>query len=432
MDITDASNFPGQADQLFSPETEAEVADILKRASAQKIPVTIGGALTGLAGGASPQGGWAISLTRMRQIEVAQGRAVVGPGAILRDVQAAVARSGQFYAPDPTENTSSIGGNISANSSGSRSFRYGATRRHVLSLRVVLMDGSVLSIQRGDKIDFDVPAISLPCTTKLSAGYPLAPGMDYVDLFVGNEGTLGVVTEAELQLLPAPGDRIGGVVFFRSEADALDAVELWRLTPGLNMIEYIDQASLQMMAVDHKAALMIEIEGDADIDLSTALESDSWFATSASDRERFRVFRHTLAEKANDRVRRTGFVKFGTDYAVPLDQNREMMAIYRRVLDVEAPGRYVIYGHIGDAHVHVNSFPENQQQFERGKAVMTDLAREAVRLGGTVGAEHGLGKRKAHLLEIQYPPDQIQAMKNVKRRFDPHWLLGQGTLFARD
>ena len=197
------------------------------------------------------------------------------------------------------------------------------------------------------------------------------------------------------------------------------------------MIEYIDHASLEMMDTPHQAALMIEIEGDADIDMSTALENDSWFATSATDRERFRVFRHTLAEKANDRVRRTGFVKFGTDYAVPLDKNREMMSIYRRVLDADSPGRYVIYGHIGDAHVHVNSFPETREQFERGKEIMTDLAREAVKLGGTVGAEHGLGKRKAHLLEIQYAPDQIAAMKAVKRRFDPNWLLGRGTLFAQ-
>jgi len=430
VDITDASNYPGQADQLFTPETESEVAAILKRASQQKIPVTVCGALTGLAGGASPSGGWALSLTRLRTLKVDKGRAVVGPGVLLREVQSAAANSGQFYAPDPTENTSSIGGNIAANSSGSRSFRYGATRRHVLSLRVAFMDGSIQTFRRGEKIDFEVPRISLPRTTKHSAGYPLAPGMEWVDLIVGNEGTLGVVTEAELQFLPAPGERLGGVVFFRSEADALAAVDRWRPTPGLNMIEYIDHASLQMMDTPHQAALMIEIEGDADIDMSTALENDSWFATSATDRERFRVFRHTLAEKANDRVRRTGFVKFGTDYAVPLDKNREMMAIYRRVLDADSPGRYVIYGHIGDAHVHVNSFPETRDQFERGKELMTGLAREAVKLGGTVGAEHGLGKRKAHLLEIQYPPDQIEAMKKVKRRFDPDWLLGQGTLFA--
>ncbi len=176
VDITDASHYPGHADQLFTPESESEVAAILQRASREKIPVTICGALTGLAGGASPSGGWAISLSRLRKLEVGKGRATVGPGVLLREVQAAAAASGQFYAPDPTENTSSIGGNIAANSSGSRSFRYGATRRHVLSLRVAFMDGSIATLRRGEKIDFDVPSISLPRTTKLSAGYPLAPG----------------------------------------------------------------------------------------------------------------------------------------------------------------------------------------------------------------------------------------------------------------
>ena len=186
MDLTDASNYPGHADEVLSPETESEVAAILQRASQQKTPVTVCGALTGLAGGASPAGGWAISLTRMRKLEVGQGRAVVGPGVLLREVQAAAADSGQFYAPDPTENTSSIGGNIAANSSGSRSFRYGATRRHVLALRVALMDGSIVTLRRGEKIDFEVPRISLPRTTKHSAGYPLAPVMEWVDLMVGN------------------------------------------------------------------------------------------------------------------------------------------------------------------------------------------------------------------------------------------------------
>ena len=429
MDVTDASGYPGHADQVFSPDKEQDVADLLRQASDKKIPVTATGALTGLAGGGSPDGGWAISLSRFRKLEISKGRARVGPGVLLRDVQSAAANAGQFYAPDPTENTSSIGGNIAANASGSRSFRYGATRRHVLSLNVAFLDGTVRTIQRGEKVDFDVPAISLPHTTKLSAGYPLQPGMDLIDLIIGSEGTLGLVTEAELNLLPAPGDRLGGVVFFKSEAAALDAVDLWRPTPGLNMIEYIDEASLKMMEVPHKAALMIEIEGDADIDLSGALESDSWFAMSATDRERFRVFRHGLAEKVNARIRRTGYTKIGTDYAVPLDKNRDMMAAYRTTLDKEMPGKYVIYGHIGDAHVHVNAFPESQEDHDRGKAVMTELERVAVSLGGPVGAEHGLGKRKTHLLEIQYQADQIEAMKNVKRRFDPEWLSGRGTLF---
>jgi FAD/FMN-containing dehydrogenase len=430
LEVTDASGYPGHADQVFSPSTGQEIAGLLRQASERKIPVTASGALTGLAGGASPDGGWAISLARLRGLEVFPGRARAGPGALLREVQAAATHSGQFYAPDPTENTSSIGGNIATNASGSRSFRYGATRRHVLSVNVAFLDGSIRTIRRGERADFEVPAIALPRTTKLSAGYPLEPGMDLIDLIVGSEGTLGLVTEAELQLLPAPGERLGGVVFFASEGAALDAVDRWRPTPGLNMIEYIDEASLQMMDVPHRAALMIEIEGDAEVDLGGALEADSWFATSAADRERFRVFRHALAEKVNARVRRTGFTKIGTDYAVPLDRNREMMAAYRKTLDREMPGKYVIYGHIGDAHVHVNAFPASQEEHERGKEIMTELARVAVSLGGTVGAEHGLGKRKTNLLEIQYPTEQIEAMKNVKRRFDPAWLLGRGTLFA--
>lgn len=434
LDLTDVSGYPGHADRVFAPETESELAAILRRAFTEKIPVTVCGALTGLAGGAAPQGGWAVSLLRMRKFDLRAGRAMVGPGVLLREVQAEAAVSRQFYAPDPTENTSSIGGNIAANASGSRSFRYGATRRHILSLRVALMDGSIVAFQRGQRIDFEVPRISVPRTTKHSAGYPLAPGMEWVDLFIGNEGTLGVVTEAELQLLPAPGERIGGVVFFRSEEDALEAVDRWRPTPGLNMIEYIDRGSLQMMDIPQQAALMVEIEikigGGAEIDMSTALESESWFATSSADRERLRRFRHALPEKANERVRRNGFVKLGTDFAAPLDKNREMLAVYRRVMEREAPGRYIIFGHVGDANLHVNNFAETASQFERGKEIMTELAREAVALGGTVGAEHGLGKRKAHLLEIQYPPDEIEAMKNVKRRFDPDGLLGRGTLLG--
>jgi FAD/FMN-containing dehydrogenase len=197
-------------------------------------------------------------------------------------VQSGAAASGQFYAPDPTENTSSIGGNIATNASGSRSFRYGATREHVLALRVALLDGRVIEVRRGQPVDFEVPALPLPRTTKHSAGYRLAPGMDAVDLFIGNEGTLGVVTQAELKLLPAPGEILGGVVFFASEEAALDAVDRWRETPGLRMLEYLDGKSLRMMDVAHRAALMIEIEGEADLDMTGTLESDSWFATSAA------------------------------------------------------------------------------------------------------------------------------------------------------
>ena len=430
MEVVDASGYAGCADQVLAPESAEEVAKILLEASSKGIPVTVAGALTGLTGAAVPQGGWSLSARKMRSIEVLPGRAVAGAGALLREIQAAAASSGQFYAPDPTENTSSIGGNIAANASGSRSFRYGATREHVLALTVVLMDGRVLNLRRGEPVDFPVPPIALPRTRKHSAGYRLAPAMDFVDLFVGSEGTLGVVTEAELRLLPAPGELLSGVIFFPSEEAALAAVERWRNMPALRMLEYLDGASLKMMNVAHEAALMVEQDGEGELDMTGALEADSWFAASAADRERFRQFRHALPERVNQRIRASGFLKLSTDYAVPFTELRTMLSTYRSALNSDFRDRYVIFGHIGDAHLHVNIFPNTADEFARAQGIMTDLARAAVALGGTVGAEHGLGKRKAHLLAIQYSPEEIEAMREIKRRFDPHWLLGRGTLFT--
>src|SRR5262249_30575045 len=181
------------------------------------------------------------------------------------------------------------------------------------------------------------------------------------------------------------------------------------------------------------AAILFEDEtGDVDgwharLEATRALLEDSWFATTPADRERFRRFRHALPELVNARVRRNGFMKLGSDYAVPVERNREMLAEYRRRLEGEFD--YVIFGHIGDAHLHVNILPTSEEQFAGGQALMLDFARHAVSLGGTVSAEHGLGKRKAHLLALQYTLDQIEAMKEVKRRLDPQWLLGRGTLF---
>ena len=423
-EISDASTFRGCADEVFTPRDEEELVRILTRGE----PVTVMGALTGVTGGGVPLSGSAISMTRMNRIEIQPGRAIVGPGALLRDVQAAAARSGQFYAPDPTENTASIGGNIACNASGSRSYRFGSTRDYVTGLRVALLDGRVMEVRRGDPVDFDVAAIRVPHTTKFSCGYRLAPGMDFVDLFVGSEGTLGVVTQAELKLLPAPGELTGGVVFFRSEEAAIEAVERWRGVRELRMIEYFDAASLRMMEVQQNAALMIELEGDCDLDLRGASEEESWFAISPADRERLREFRHTLPERVNSRIRASGFLKLSTDYAVPLEKNREMIANYRRMIDLD----YVLFGHVGDAHLHVNTFSSSPAEFARAKALMTELARAAVELGGTVGAEHGLGKRKTALLGVQYSGGEITAMRQVKRRFDPEWRLGRGTLFENE
>jgi FAD/FMN-containing dehydrogenase len=434
--LEDASGFQGEADRLIAPATEAELLETIAAASQSGTSITIVGARTGLTGGCIPQGGWAVSLEKFRRLEICSGRAIAGAGVSLDSLQAEAARTRQFYAPDPTERTASIGGTVATNASGSRSFRYGSTRRHILALRVALMDGRVLHLRRGDQVDFDVPAVALPNTTKNTAGYPLAPGMDWIDLFAGSEGTLGVVMEAELQLLPAPADVLAGIVFLISDGAALDVVDAWRRIPGLRMIEYFDANSLDFLRPHYPeippraaAALLIEQEeGDVDFWADHAPE-DSWFAASDQDRERFRRFRHALPELVNDTMRRRGFMKLGSDYAVPLARNREMLAEYHATLQGQGI-EYVIFGHIGDAHVHVNILPRSPAEFEAGRHLMLHFAKHAVSLGGAVSAEHGLGKRKAHLLELQYKPEQIESMKQVKRRLDPQWLLNRGNLFA--
>jgi len=448
--LEDASGFQGHAEKVFAPADEAGVAEVLRQASATGKPVTVAGAGTGVTGARVALGGWVLSLERLNRLEVHPGLARAEAAVTLSELHRAAGQSGQFYPPDPTEAAASLGGTIATNASGSRSFRYGDTRKHVLRLRVVLADGRVLDLPRGEPVDFEVPAIPAPATTKQTAGYHLRPGMDWVDLFIGSEGTLGVITHAELRLLPAPGALLAGVVFFRGDRAAVAAVEDWRANARARMLEYFDRPSLALLRgrfpevpEQAGAAVLFEQELSAEddpeverwaerLETAGALVEDSWFATSARDRERFRKFRHALPEAVNDTVRRNGFLKMGSDYAVPPARNLEMLEYYRRRLEQEFAGRYVIFGHIGDAHVHVNILPASQEEFARAQALMVEFARQAVALGGTVSAEHGLGKRKAHLLAIQYTPEHLEAMKQVKRRLDPQWLLGRGTLWPAE
>ena len=375
-----------------------------------------------------PHGGWVLSLENFTKLELHEGYATVGSGLLLRDLKA----PRQFYAPDPTETWAALGGTIATNASGSRSFLYGPTRHHMRALKVATMDGAIRTYHRGDKVDFPIPDIPIPNTTKHTAGYYLRPNLDWVDLFTGSEGTLGIILEAEVTLLPTPLDLLTAVIFFASDEAALDAVDQWRQIPGLRMLEYMDANSLALLDNPNRAALLIEQIGDEPHDLleqADALWNDSWFANNAADRERFRVFRHSLPERVNDTVRRNGSLKMGTDFAVPIGRNRDMLSIYREQCDKYFPNQYVIFGHIGDAHLHVNLLPTTIDEQSRAKQLILDLARSAVSLGGTVSAEHGVGKRKANLIDLQFTQDQIDSMKEVKRHLDPEWRLGVGTLF---
>lgn len=441
--LTDASGFTGWAEEVFSPGTESEVIAVIRKAAESRTPITIAGAGSGLTGSRVPQGGWVLSLEKFRELRVEPGLAHVGAAVTLLRLRDAALATRQFYAPDPTEITASLGGTIATNASGSHSFYFGSTRRHVRALRVALMDGTIREYRRGEQIDFDVPALPIPATTKYTAGYPLKPGMDFIDLFCGSEGTLAIILEADVSLLPLPESLFAGVIFFASDNDALDAVTSWRTLAELRMLEYADRNSLDLLRgrypeipLTAHAALLIEAEGE-DVDAwETRLESaralieHSWFAVGPKDRERFRAFRHSLPELVIDTMRRRGFLNMGTDYAVPIAREREMLDFYRLRLETELPSRYVIFGHIGDAHLHVNMLPSTPAEADRATALLKEFAIHAVGLGGTVSAEHGLGKRKASLLSLQFSPAEIKAMMDVKRRFDPHWLLGRGSLFG--
>ncbi len=444
--VEDASGYQGLADQVLVPSSAEDVSRILRDCSDIQMPVTLAGALTGVTGAGCPELGASVRLDRLRRLEIHDGFAIAGAGLPLAELHAAAHGTGQFFPPDPTEWSASAGGAISTNASGSRSFLYGSTRRWIRSLTAVFMDGSIRTFKRGNRLDFDYRPLPAPRTTKSTAGYYLRENTGWVDLLAGSEGTLAAVVEAEFDLLPQPQRLLTGVVFFPDESASIQAVDAWRAAPRLRMLEFFDGPSLDLLRRKYaeipaaaQSALLIEQELDQlpgdpidawleRLDSAGALD-DSWFGETAQDRERFRVLRHALPELVNDTVRRNGLQKLGSDFAVPVDQNAAMMRIYREALTREFPSVAVIFGHIGDAHVHVNLLPETQAQSDQGRELMIEFARQAVALGGTVSAEHGLGKRKRHLLELQFSPAEIEAMKAVKRRLDPQWLLGQGTLF---
>lgn len=445
--LEDSSGYRGQADRVVAPASQQEVSEIVRHCVREQIPLTVAGAGTGLTGARVPLGGWVLSLEKFRGLAIQPGRAICGSAVTLADLQAAAGRTRQFFGPNPTETSASVGGIISTNAGGARSFHYGSVRRHVLALEATFMDGRTVRLRRGDRIDFPVDMIHSPATTKNAAGYALEPDGEWVDLLAGSEGTLAIITEAELQLLPEPSEILSGVVFFEDDDLALNAVDEWRGLPELRLLEYMDAPALHLLRAAYpeipegaNAALLVEQnvlgKPDTAVDLwadlllqQEALADDSWFGFSAADRERFRQFRHTLPSIVVERVRRNGYPKYGTDFAVPIHRHRELHSFYRRRCEEEFPQQYTIFGHVGDANNHVNLMPGTPEQAHRGEGLIYEFAEIVVSLGGTVAAEHGIGKSKTDLLGLMYTPKEIEAMRKVKRRLDPNWLLGPGTIF---
>jgi D-lactate dehydrogenase (cytochrome) len=493
--LRDESRLAGSADSLSFPADEEEVRELLARLSGDGIPVTVQGARTGIAGGAVPCGGHVMNLSRMNRIlGVRPDGLAVQPGVLLKELDAFAASGGaspghrRFFPPDPTERTASLGGMAATNASRARSFHYGAMRRHVRSLRVALADGSVLSLGRGPAagpggrargrtfrvetesgrvIEGRLPGYRMP-EVKNAAGYHVRDDMDLVDLFIGSEGTLGVITEIHVVLVDEPAFAWGIVAFLPDDASAVRFVEAVRgsreerAQGPLVAVEYFDGNALRFLEERRRtvgafaslpplggrsgSAIYLEYHGEGEAALEEAVarmsatlercggsDRETWFATQPAELARLRDFRHALPEAVNlaiDERRRAdpALAKLGTDMAVPDRFLAEILSRYER--DLAAAGlAHVKFGHIGDSHVHVNIIPENRRDYEAGRQLYRQWAEAVVGLGGTVSAEHGVGKLKRGLLELMYGTAGIAAMRDVKRCFDPGLLLGRGTMF---
>ncbi len=482
--LTDASNIKGgYAARVLFPDNAEEVAAALHEASQTQTPVTVSGAGSGITGGRVPFGGIVLATDRLARIvsiagDASGGRATLQAGVSLRDLQTAAAARGLFYPPDPTEWGCFIGGSVSTNASGARSFKYGATRNYIRRLHIVLATGERLELKRGQifataagrlkipllngrEIEAQLPAYQMPQTRKHAAGYFVAPGMDAIDLFIGSEGTLGVITEIEVDLLSRPAGLLAGLVFFATEADVLAFVRSARAqslqtrqvsspTPGIDAraLEYFDDQSLNFMRsrnprVPEGVAGAIFFEQEVTPETEDALMSqwlelleqhdarldESWFAVNESDQQSLRDFRHELPVSINEWITRHGQRKVATDIAVPDEAFATMLQFYQDVL--RACGlQYLIFGHIGDNHVHVNILPRNVDEAAQAHELYGRFIARGVELGGTISAEHGIGKLKREYLQMLYGEAGLRAMANLKRTFDPAGILGRGNLFA--
>ena len=384
----------------------------------------------------------------------------------------------QFFSPDPTEASATIGGMVACNASGARSYLYGSTRNHVTGLKLVLYNGETLSIRRGKTFSqgrklklvsdagttmgLTLPSYHMP-KTKNASGYHIADDMDAIDLFIGSDGTLGVITEIELQLLPLPEYIWGVSCFFENMDASIKFVETIR--KKLNKIaamEFFDGNALKILMkqrsenpgfsrlpeVDENknTAIYLElhyqeeknaIEGlrtiGRSMDESGGVSNDTWVARNNSDRDRLMFFRHAVPESVNmliDERKKVNptITKLGTDMSVPDDKLADIVNTYSTMLK-ESGLQSAIWGHIGDNHLHVNLLPNNDDDYAEGKKLYGKWAQIVTEMGGAVSAEHGVGKIKSKFLAVMYGEKHIQEMAELKQSFDPWALLGAGNMF---
>ncbi len=415
---------------VLLPETVQQVAAILTVAHSQRLPVITRGSGTGLAGGAVPvEGGIVLCLVRMdRIIEVDEANLtmVVEPGVITQRVADAAAAAGLFYPPDPGSiKISTIGGNVANNSGGLRGLKYGVTRDYVMALQVVLADGQILNT--GTKCVKDV------------AGFTLK------DLFIGSEGTLGVITSINLKLIPPPAAKQTMIAHFESMTDAARTVsEIIRHKIIPCTLEFLDRVTIGCveeyvaigLPLDVEALLLIEVDGHPAEVAEQAAEIERLAGEHGA-----REVRRAHSEEEATRLasaRRTAFSALARlaptvvleDVTVPRSELARMVSHIAQVSE-----RYGVrigtFGHMGDGNLHPTFLTDERDAREMGRVeqAMREVFEFAVELGGTITGEHGVGLAKKPFLPAAIGPVAMDITRRLKADFDPEGILNPGKIF---
>lgn len=425
----DESGHPATSPDLVAlAESMDDVARVLEVAAATQCPVTPRAAGTGKSGGAIPiQGGIVLSLmgmNRIKEVDRHEGVAVVEPGVILEELQRAVEAEGLFYPPDPnSQDKCTLGGNVAENAGGPRAFKYGVTREYVLGLDVALVGGERLHVGRR--------------TRKGVTGY------DVTALIVGSEGTLGVVGDITLKLVPKPPVVLMLMLMFTDVRRAAAAVTtIGDAGVQARCVEILDPLTLDAMrAAGHQfpaaanALLFVELDGDeatclrhADMTAEACTKAgavDVQVARDAEQRERLWSTRREMSHVVKKLTRH----KFSEDIVVPRSRMAELLERVERFTSAEQV-RWLAYGHAGDGNLHVNYLwnePEERPAVERA---VIQLFRDTVELGGSLSGEHGIGLTKQPYLPIEQSPQLIALQQRLKSQFDPKGLLNPGKIFG--
>lgn len=435
---SDASGLVMTPDSVARPSSQDEVIELLKECAQTKRAVTPAGGQTSTTAASITDHGVLLSmraLDRVLDVDLETRTARVEPGVLLGELKKLVAQDSLTFAPDPTsEEECTIGGAIACNASGARTFKFGATRKHVRALKVVLASGELIELRRSD-------------LEKNTVGYGFA--QDPIDWFIGSEGTLGVIVEAELALIPRADNVTGLAIPFESEDSALQFVAHSREATDLSprCLEFFGDLALEIArtADDREgwasgASALVYTEDETPEHLEGWLEhaeragaliDDVRVFESDAELRHARRIRHRVPSVMNERgavCRAAGGRKVSTDWAVPYRKLRDAVKMANDLADAHKVERAVLYGHAGNGHPHQNFVAQTSDDIIRIERVVEATLKNVLSMGGTIAAEHGIGKLKRKWLALQMTPLQIGMMRTMKRELDPQGILSPGNI----